>query len=578
MPFTVYNAPLGKKKALHLLRRTCFAYTKADVDTFANYTPSQAVDLLFQDTALPEPPVDPATGLTWIGTLSNSSQKDQDLQEYFKAWWQGQMLPDLNNPDRLSISAREKVVFWLHTFFTAIQGTIGNSRALYYQNTLLRKFALDGAQAQDINMKVLTQKISLDSAMIILLDGQLNVKGNPNENYARELFELYSIGKGLSGHVPPTTTLGDYIYFTEEDVQSAARVLSGYVVDDKWLTIDPDTSLPRAKVNAGANGTVSTHDEKDKVFSNRLGNRVIAADTSLLINGKPSEASMHDELKQLIDLVYEQTETHKHVCRRLYRYYMYHLINPTIDNDLIADLVTTFVANNFKIEPVIRKIVTSVQFYDSVDADVKNDQFGSIIKSPLELAINTLSMFEVNIPDNQAELVDRYAYFDKLNEYCSDMGMRFMNPSDVAGHEAYYQYPIYNRAWINSMNLSQRYNFILRVSGMESMESPIKLNFYAFVKKHFDAEAKQGIDELLKAVIPYFLPMYELGDGITVERYEYFKQRFSQLGLVDPLGANNFWKQRWPSADNFPQYKMEVSGMLADLFNALLQSPEYQLA
>lgn len=578
MPFTVYSGLLGKKKALHLLRRTCFAYTKADVDTFANYTASQAVDLLFQDKAAPAAPVDPATGLTWIGTLSTGSEKDQDLQEYFKAWWQGQMLPALDHPDRLSISAREKVVFWLHTFFTAIQGTIGSSRALYYQNVLLRKFAFDGAQGADINLKVLTEKISLDSGMVILLDGQLNVKGNPNENYARELFELYSIGKGLSGYVPPTTTVGDYVYFTEEDVQAAARVLSGYIVDDKWLTIDPDTTLPRAKANAAANGTVSNHDADPKTFSNRLGSRTITANTALLINGKPSEASMHDELKQLIALIYEQAETHKHVCRRLYRYYMYHLINPSIDNDLIADLVSTFVANGFKIEPVIRKIVTSAQFYDSVDADVKNDQFGSIIKSPLELSMNTLSMFEVVVPNDQAELVDRYAYFKKLDEYYSDMGMRFMNPSDVAGHEAYYQYPIYNRAWINSMNLSQRYNFVLRVSGMKSMDSPVSLDFYAFVKKYFDAEAKLGIDELLKAIIPYFLPMYEVGGGITAERYEYFKQRFSQLGLVDPLGANNFWKERWPSAANFPQYKTEVTGMLTDLFNALLQSPEYQLA
>lgn len=579
MPFTLHTGSLGKKKALHLLRRTCFSYTKADVDTFAGYTATQAVDALFQNKSEPAAPIDPSTGLTWVDTIPASGDtKDGDLQGYFKAWWLRQMLPRVDDPDRLSNSAREKVVFWMHTFFTAIQEKIGSSRALYYQNVLLRKFAFDGAQPAAINFKVLTKKISLDNGMVALLDGQLNVKGSPNENYARELFELYSIGKGLPGYTPAATTLGDYIYFTEQDVQAAARVLSGYDLDDKLLTIDPDTSLPRVKVKAGTGGTVSAHDPDDKIFSDRLGNKVISANASLLITGKPSEASMLDELDQLINLIYEQPETYKHVCRRLYRYYVYHSINPSIDNDLIADLVTTFTGSGFKIEPVIRKIVTSTQFYDSMDADVKNDNFGGIIKSPVELAMNTLGMFEANVPDVQTDLQNNYNYFLKLIEYFGDMGINFLNPSDVAGFEAYYQYPIFNRAWINSMNLSQRYNFIRKTTNTASVDNVVTIDVYAFVKKHFDTEATAGIEPLLKAVLPYFLPMSEVGGEITTERYEYFKQRFSQLGAVDPLGANNFWVQRWPGADGYEPYRIDITGMLTDLFNSLLQSPEYQLA
>ncbi|HTF82714.1 MAG TPA: hypothetical protein VL947_13355, partial [Cytophagales bacterium] len=66
MPFTPHSEPLGKKKALHLLRRACFAYSKNDIDVFATYTPSQAVDVLFKTTAVPEPPINPATGVTWV--------------------------------------------------------------------------------------------------------------------------------------------------------------------------------------------------------------------------------------------------------------------------------------------------------------------------------------------------------------------------------------------------------------------------------------------------------------------------------------------------------------------------------
>src|SRR5260221_12669463 len=93
--------------------------------------------------------------------------------------------------------------------------------------------------------------------MLRVLDGDLNVDGSPNENYARELHELFTIGRGLEGTLPPVTTPGDYYVYTEQDVQSAAKVLSGWDIDTTFSNIDADTNLPRGIVRGSTNNASS---------------------------------------------------------------------------------------------------------------------------------------------------------------------------------------------------------------------------------------------------------------------------------------------------------------------------------
>src|SRR5690606_6539068 len=156
------------------------------------------------------------------------------------------------------------------------------SRALYFQNHLFRMYALDGTNPDPlVNFKTLTKKTCVDNAMLRLLDGSLNVKGSPNENNARELLELYTIGRGLEGTRPAGTGEGDYIVYREQDVQEAARILSGWEFDEDFLTLDADTNLPRGRVR-GSITNASSHDNDPKVFSDRFGNQTIQADPALL--------------------------------------------------------------------------------------------------------------------------------------------------------------------------------------------------------------------------------------------------------------------------------------------------------
>lgn len=574
MPLIPHTGTLGKKAAAHLLRRATFGANKTEIDAFSGLTASAAVTQLFQNTPLPPEPVLPG-GAAWVSMPPDPDEDENDLQFYIKCWWLGVLLnTGVSAANKLAFSTREKITFFLHTHLTTIQEVVGNSRSLYFQNKLLRQFAFDGAAGPLVTLRELTKKISIDNAMVALLDGRLNVKGNPNENYARELLELYTIGKGLNGQIPATGVPGDYYYFTEQDVQSAAKVLSGYDVDDTFTTIDADTLIPRAKLKTGTGGLPNQHDNTVKQFSARLGNATV---TPIVAGTQPTEASMLDEIDQLINMIYNQPETHRNVCRKIYRFYVYHDITTTIDNTVIADMVATFTANNYKIEPVIRELLQSQHFYDSADASVDNDNFGAIIKSPLQLVAETLNFFEYQLPDYVSQAASFYMKAENLLMAMEGQGMKLLNPFDVAGYEAYHQFPLYHRMWINTNALTQRYKFIYDTMTTENMDpNNVTIDLLAYMQLRFSANASDP-DAFIRELASYLLPMYNEGPEITTQRLDWFKSQLFKLGQALPQGPLAFWQFSWANANVIPASGEDTRGMLQDLINAMLQSPEYQL-
>jgi uncharacterized protein (DUF1800 family) len=578
MPLIPYSGVLGRKAAAHLLRRATFGANKQQIDQFSTLTATSAVNLLFQNTPLPQPPVLPG-GTSWVAQPPTETEDENELQRYFLSWWLGIILGSGVVPtDRLAFGTREKVTFFLHTHFTTIQEVVNNSRALYHQNTLLRRYAFDSAADPLLNILELTKKICIDNAMLVLLDGRLNVRGNPNENFARELLELYTIGKGLSGQVPTTGVPGDYYYFTEQDVQAAAKVLSGYDFDDTFTTLDADTGIPRGKIKTGAGVLPNRHDNTDKQFSHRMGDAVIVPDPALLSGTQATEASMLDELDQLIHLIYDQPETARNICRKIYRFYVYHDITPTIESTVIEGMVSTLLASNYKIEPVIRELLQSRHFFDSADAIIDNDNYGSLIKSPLDLVAQTIHFFEYSFPDYQSDSAAFYEKAGYLIESIKNQGMNFLNPYDVAGYDAYHQFPLFNRMWINSNSLTQRYKFIFDVFTTENMmPESVTLDVLVFIQNRFAAEAPDP-ELLIRTLASYLLPLSSEGDEITSDRLNWFEAQLFKLGEALPQGPLAFWQFSWANAGTIPASREDARGMLQDLLNSMLQSPEYQLS
>lgn len=598
MPLTPLAGTLGTKRAAHLLRRTSTGASIAEINQFALMTAEEAVQALFNpELPTPSPPIDPSTGEDWINQAPDPESDDGDLHNYMINWMFGQNLaPGIADDLSVSYRFRERIVFFFHTIFTTKRSKVRESRQLYYQNALFRIFAFDGEDrlsaiptsdpdnpngpplppiVYPVNMKQLTKKISVENGMLVFLDGRQNLSGSPNENYARELLELYSIGRGLEGNLPSPEFDGDYVHFTEEDVQAGARVLSGFDVDDTYSNYDTETGLPRGVIRG--NGQIANrHDNTTKQFSTRLDEATISPDAELMIGNNPTEASILDEISQLVELIYSKDETAIHICRRLYRFFIYHEIDESVQSGLIQDLAEVFQANDFKLQPVLEALFTSQEFYEGA-VGVTDDFYGSIIKSPLDLIVGFVNNFNIAVPVMEEDPEMFYDFMRGLRSAMNAQGMDYYEPFEVAGYSAFHQFPIYNRSWITTNYLTNRYDFInSRVTPGDLVEMG-DLNPLNFVRTQIDDAIARDARQLVITLAGYFLPMGENLDfggaadsELTQERLNYFLETFLSDMDADPEVT---WTAEWDARSD----DEKQDNQLANLLNALLQSPEYQL-
>ncbi len=527
---------LGRERAAHLLRRTTFGPASQDIDTFANYSIDQALAILLDIKELPEPPVDPATGDSWVNPRPGAGNSEEgNLKEYVKYWWGDLMKTDGN-------SIIEKMVWWYHTHLTTIISRIPESTAVYYQLALFRYYSLG-------NFKTICGKICYDNAMLYNLDGRLNVKGNVQENFAREFLELYTIGKG------PQLSQIDYTNYTEEDVKAGARLLSGFDVDTSFTNIDQESGVALG-VLKGNGLTADQHDLEPKTFSNKF-------QSATLNTASNAVDDVLTELQQFVDLIFNQDETARYICRRLYRFFVYYKIPEEVENDIIEPLAATFRNNDYELLPVLDQLLRSQHFFDADNGVTTDDNMGAIIKSPLDLTIGTLRFFDVQMPDKNTDLVKHYEAWSRvLNPWglVASQGLDFYEPFDVVGYEAYHQVPGFNRNWISPNNLMQRYLLSAPlIDGVtnEGGEILFQIDIYNYM-------VGTGVnlnDE--NAIVQHFIDNM-FPEGITQERFDYF--------ITVLLNGEELWS----TVANNPDLDI-ITEHLRELAKALISSPEYQL-
>lgn len=181
--------------ARHILARTLFGYNKQDVEFALSITLDEFVDnyLLADQPELITPGY-------WVSDPSDENTTERTRELIY--WWYNLMLTQ-------GYSLRERMVLFWHNHFVSDVVKVYLPQRMYWQNKLFRDFAMG-------NVIELTKAITIDPAMLIYLDGTRNRRGAPNENYARELLELFTLG------------IGNY---TEQDIQEGARALTGWRVD-----------------------------------------------------------------------------------------------------------------------------------------------------------------------------------------------------------------------------------------------------------------------------------------------------------------------------------------------------------
>ncbi|MCS6807987.1 MAG: DUF1800 domain-containing protein [Bacteroidota bacterium] len=409
-----YSGTLTAKAAEHLLRRTMFGVTRADIAMLTGKSVDYALDILLSNQPLPPPPEDPDTGYVWVRDAARP-QNDARFNNIMKAWWLGLMA-------RSPISLVEKMTLFWHNHFVSSWSAVGDSRYMYKQNALLRQHALG-------NFRTLVREITIDPAMLRYLNGNQNRVGSPQENYARELQELFTIGKG------PEIAAGNYTTYTEQDVRAAARVLTGWVDVVQTVT---------------SNFVLSRHDTGDKQFS--------AAYQNTVIRGRNTANAGMEELNELLDMIFRQPATAEHICRKFYRFFVNADISPQVEQEVIKPLAATFRQNNYEVKPVLRQLLSSVHFFDT-------SILGAMIKTPIDLVIGTIRQLQISIPNPETQRAFYYDFFEQQRRLLATLQMDILDLPDVAGWPAYYQEPLYYKIWINSATMPVRAEFANTVVG-----------------------------------------------------------------------------------------------------------------
>ncbi|CCG99149.1 protein of unknown function DUF1800 [Fibrella aestuarina BUZ 2] len=415
-----YTVPLTRETAAHLLRRATFGPTKAEITSLVGQTASQAVQTLISNINYnPPPPVEmdenfPGAGQPYLNGPFNGGRNFQ-FGYFIKYWWLGLMTQQTNAPNLID----KLTMFWQNHFVTT-RATVDDYRFVDRYIRLLRGNALG-------NFRSLLIAVTKDPAMLRYLNGNENKASSPNENYARELQELFTCG---------AVDFAGAKNYTEDDVKAAARVLTGWSYTNFW--VQDSTSFTTVF-------TPADHDSTNKTFSAKHNNTVIT--------GRTGATAGDAELNDLVTMLLNHPQTAKFICRKLYRFYVNPHVTQTIEDTVIAPLATFFAsaANNWAIQPVVVKLLTSQLFFDASNR-------GAIVKSPADLLVGSLRFFDHPVP----VIATDYVAFRRLMEFVQwRMEQLQMDPLDqptVFGYEPFYQTG-FSKNWINTNTVAQRNEF-----------------------------------------------------------------------------------------------------------------------
>ncbi len=524
-----YSGAWTEQEVIHLLKRTMFGAKPADISYFRSRSMSQAVDELLSPTApQPNPPVkEYATsttpgvtpdgnivqGTTWINDINSDGTVQSQRRGSYKKWWTGVLV----NQDR---SIREKLIMFLVDHFGNEASEVGNANWNYKQHSLIRQYALG-------NYKELVREITKDISMLRYLNGYLNNKNAPDENYARELMELFTLGKGPGSQ------------YTENDVKEAAKVLTGWQINGTTYT---------------SVFTLSRHTTTNKTFSAFFNNTVIT--------GRNTATAGDLELADLLNMIFAQQEVARYLVRKMYRWFVYYAIDAATETNVIEPLAEIFRSNNYELKPVLSALFKSEHFYDMLNR-------GCMIKTPADIVIG--SMREMNIAFRpETDWDTNYGLWNTFNSWIVNMGQNMHDPPNVSGMPAYYQEPSFHEIWINSDSLPKRNQFTDTMinTGYSRNGFRVQFNCVAFAQTLTNpGNPNDLIDEAMRIFFR---------NDLSAQSKSQIKTQI----LLTGQQWDYYWTNAWtayisnPTTANFNT----VNTRLKSLFQYLFNLSEYQLA
>lgn len=387
--------------ARHLLSRACFGGAPEQARKLAAFPLEKAVERLLDDAASASSFEKPDwVRDVWVNTLRRYS--DMPREEYLVTF---RRTSTRNDGELLDLKARwvrhmvtskaplreQLTLFWHGHFTSASRSMFAVTQAFYQQNQTWRKHALG-------NFRDFLEAVTLDPGMMIYLDMEESNKDNPNENYARELLELFCLGVGN---------------YTEKDIREIARALTGWILDAPPGTVKPDRpTSPETARSLRRDGLVPAfiperHDPGE-----------------MTIFGKTGKFGV----KEVLDLVVNHPACGPHVGARLIDYFGAHDPKGTLK----ARMAKAFVEGKFELRPVLKVLFTSPEFYAA-------EARGNRVKSPVRLLVGACRDLDL-----QGEITPALA------QSIVPLGQELFNPPTVKGWAG-------GNEWITATTLALRY-------------------------------------------------------------------------------------------------------------------------
>jgi len=521
--------PWDAAAARHLLSRACLGGTPENAERLAALRLENAVESLLDDAVAARPPTRPEwVRDVWINTGRRWS--DMSAEEYLivfrrsnarqareiadlRAWWLQEMITT-------KAPLREAMTLFWHGHFTSATGKVNSfTQAFYQQNETWRKHALG-------NFLTFLEAVTLDPCMMAYLDMERSNKAKPNENYARELLELFTLGVGN---------------YSEKDIKEVARALSGWTLDAPKgsVKVERPTAPDRLQFpSITRDGMVPTfvpeqHDAGEKTVLGQKGRFGV---------------------KEVLDIIVRQKACGEHLAGRLIGYFGAH--DP--EGQLRERMAEAFRAGKCEIRPMLKVLFTSPEFYAA-------EARGAKVKGPVRLLVGACRDLGL---EGEAT--------PGLAQLTVTLGQELFNPPTVKGWPA-------GAAWISASTLPLRYRLgeVLVEGKLPEQPEPLgRLRLMAVSRDPAQAEATikrlQALDQERKQM--------QTQDGLKV-RFS-AKQLFPKGepkeaealadALLRRLVVTKVRKATWDAVVEACR-SSETADQVALAVRLILASPEYQM-
>ena len=320
------NKPWTAKQINLVVRRLGFGCSLSDIDLHLNSTPKSLIDDIVDGASNMEV----TTAPEWSQWDNKQFNKSVNNKNYYHTIWQRQAFKDIINN-----GFRERLTLFWSNHFVVEYKDVNQPAYLYQYYALIQSHALG-------NFKTFVSEMGLAPAMLRYLNGFENKKNSPNENYARELYELFTLGEG-NGYI-------------QEDITETARALTGYNRFKTYLGV----------IEFNEN----SFDKGSKTIFGRSGNW---------------------GYNDVIDILFEEKKDliANFICNKIYRYF----VSPQLNSSIVSAMAETFKQNEFELKPVLKQLFKSEHFFDSVNSNV-------IIKSPIDLMLGLHHSLSFEYKDN----------------------------------------------------------------------------------------------------------------------------------------------------------------------------------